>query len=526
MHVLAIDAGSYSIKYVSSFLDRKNVTHVEMREHNLQAAMEENTNWASVEEATFKLLERIIQEVARPETKIVLHVPPEMVTTRFLTLPVKSRKKAEQMIPFQLEEDIPYSLTESHMAWRLETGKTQSLAMVALTRDSEFQALYDRLVTLKPAPTYVTSEASVMDAYFTQNPLPGTFCIMDMGHRSSKAYFFFNGHLIATHVSYIGGRHVDDMVAQTYGVSPHEAVIYKHQNAFVLTSLQTTEVDDNQREFARLMDQVFQPLVNDFTRWELGFRVTHGMRIEQVLICGGTASTKNMANYLTEKLGIKTALLESFEGVDVSKVDLNPKARAKFTLANMMSLSLRHKQGLINLLAGRYASASRAELPLHSIAFIASRATAVVVVLAFALLVENILLGLDLKAVNARLTTLTKNPILELNPRERRLVITDPSKIIANIGKKQRAIRQQISTLQAASDIKALSPLVAVASAAGVNDATLVDFSVTDGGETTAVFTSEDTAVLTGLQTRLQGVDLNNTSVTIDGNRLIFTGVQ
>ena len=62
MHVLAIDAGSYSIKYVSSFLDRKNVTHVHMRELNLREAMEENTNWASVEEATFKVLERIMAD--------------------------------------------------------------------------------------------------------------------------------------------------------------------------------------------------------------------------------------------------------------------------------------------------------------------------------------------------------------------------------------------------------------------------------------------------------------------------------
>lgn len=526
MHVLAIDAGSYSIKYVSSFLDRKNVTHVEMREFNLREAMEENSNWATVEEATFKLTERIIEEVARPDTKIVLHVPPEMATTRFLTLPVKSRKKAEQMIPFQLEEDIPYSLNDSHLAWRLESGKTQSLAMVALTRDSEFQTFYDRVATLKPAPSYVTSEASVMDAYFTQNQMPGAFCILDMGHRSSKAYFFFNGHLIATHVSYMGGRHVDDMVAQTYGVPQEEAVIYKHQNAFVLTSAQVNEVDQNQREFARLMDQVFQPLVNDFTRWELGFRVTHGISIDQVLICGGTASTKNMSNYLTEKLGIKTSLLESFEGVDVSKVELNPKTRAKFTLANMMALSLRQKQGLINLLAGRYASASRAELPLHAIAFIASRTAAVVGVLALAMLVENVLLGLDLKTVNSRLTTLAKNPILELNPRERRLVVTNPEQINTAMGKKQKAVRQQINTLQAASDIKALSPLVAVSAAAGVNDATLIDFSVTDGGETNAIFTSDDPAILEGLQVRLMGVELNNSSVKIEGNRLILTGVQ
>jgi len=529
MHVLAIDAGSYSIKYISSFMDKRRAIHGQMLEYNIVEEMEANPSWETVEETTRHLIQRIVEEVARPDTRIVMHVPPESVTTRFLTLPVKNRKKAELMVPFQLEEDIPYSLSDSHYSYALETGKTQSLALVALTRDSEFSALHHFMEGWSTPPSILTSEPSIMDAFYSLNRVAGPFCVLDIGHRSTKAYFFYNSKLIATHVSYVGGRHIDEMISQTYGIDAAEAVIYKHQNAFVLTPGQLEEVDDNQREFARLMDQVFRPLSNDFQRWDLGFRVTHGMKLSQVFLCGGTSNIKNMANYLTEKFAVKCTMLESFEGVDTNKVDLNSKSRARFTLANMMVLSLKAKSRLVNLLSGRYAQTARGELPLHTLSFMATRAAAVTAVLLVALVVQNVLLNMDVKAVNLKITATSKNPVLGLTAREKRLIATQPNLVVAALTKKQSSVRQQITTLQSASQIKALSPLVMVsAAAAGITDTMLINFSVTDAGDVSAVFTSENPASLTNLESKLQGVALQNVAIQIDAGKkqLTFTGIE
>lgn len=528
MHVLAIDAGSYSVKYIASSVDKKHATHLAMEEFVIAEAMAQNSNWETPEEASFQLIKRIVDDIARPDTRIVLHAPNESITTRFLNLPVKSRKKAEMMIPFQLEEDIPYALHESHFAWSLESGRTQSLALVALARDSEFSSFHERLQQIEPPVSLVSSEPSVFDAFYSVNQMAGAYCVLDIGHRSSKAYFFYNSKLIATHLSYTGGRHVDEMIAKTYGISNAEAVKYKHQNAFVLTDVQASEVDPNQKEFARLMDQVFRPLVSDFQKWELGFRVSHGIKLGQVFICGGSAAIKNMGNYLTDKLGVKTSLLESFEGVELGKVDGNSKVRSKFTLANLMALSLRAKGRLINLLTGRYALASRGDLPLHSFSFIAIRAVAVTAVLALVLLIEGVMLELDLKHVNAKINSVSKNPVLALSPRERRALTGQPKVALATLSKKQRAIRQQISTLQSASDIKALSPLIAIAAAAAGSPATLVEFTVTDTGDVTAVFTAQNEAPLEELRSRLGSVTLTNVNVQVDAanKRLTLTGIQ
>ncbi len=528
MHVLAIDAGAYSVKYVSSILDKRHAVHRELREFVIAEALEENPDWGTPEEATRRLMERIVEDVARPDTRIVLHVPTESVTTRFLTLPVKNRRKAEAMIPFQLEEDIPFALHESHYAWYLEPTKSQSLALVALTRDAEFSAFHQPLTTWTTPPSVVTSEPSTMDSFYGFNHVAGPFCVLDMGHRSTKAYFFYNSKLIATHVSYVGGRHLDEMISQTYGVSAAEAVLYKHQNAFVLTGAQMDEVEENQREFARMMDQALKPLVSDFLRWELGFRVAHGMKISQVFLCGGTAAVKNMPHYLTEKFAVKSVLLESFEGIDTSKVDLNVKARAKFTLANMLALSLRSKNRLVNLLTGRYAPANRGDLPLPQFVFISTRAALVAAVLLVALIAEGVLLEMDLRAVNLQMTTLARNQALKLNPRDRRNLTFAPAQVSAGLVRQQRTIRQQISTLQSASDIRALHPLVLVAGATAGSPATLVSFEATDGGDVTAQFTATEPAALKDLAPKLESLALDQASTTFDetGLKLKLTGVQ
>ncbi|MFP5491879.1 MAG: type II secretion system protein GspL [Bacteriovoracia bacterium] len=528
MHVLAIDAGSYSIKHISTILDKRKAIHVEMREHNILQMLEENPNWGTVEETTRQIILRIVEDTARPDTRIVIHVPPESVTTRFLTLPVKNRKKAEMMLPFQLEEDIPFGLNEAHFAWCLEVNRTQSIALVALMRDHEFAPFYAQLEYWSSPASVITSEASVMDSFYYVNRMGGPFCVLDVGHRATKAYFFYNSKLIASHVSYVGGRHIDEMIALTYGIEPTEAVIYKHQNAFVLTSGQMNEVDDNQKEFARLMEQVFKPLVNDFHRWELGFRVSHGLKISQVFLCGGTSNIKNMANFLTEKFAVKCTMLESFEGVDTHKVDLNAKSRSRFTLVNMMALSLRAKGRLINLLTGKYAQAARGEFPLHTLSFLAVRATAVTLVLLIALVTKRVFMTMDLQAVNAKVTNTARNPALGLTAREKRLIATQPELVEASLTRKHRAVSQQISTLQAAADIKALSPLVMISAAAAGVEATLESITVSDTGDVNASFSAEKLENLTLLQTKLNSLSLRDLQINVNNEKkeLTLSGVE
>lgn len=523
MHVLAIDVGSYSVKYLSSFVDRRKISHVDMSEIILRDYMTDHPDLLR-EEAINAIIQDVIDTVARPDTRIIYPADHQMMTTRFLTLPVKSKKKADLMLPFQLEEDIPYALSEIHYAYRMEGQKTQHTAMVELVRSNVFEPYYNSLRDKNILPNVLTTEASAVENYFNLNPMAGPFCVIDIGHRTTKAYFFYNSRLLMTHVSYVGGHHVNEMIAETYKIDQDEAIIYKHQNAFLLTSGQYGEVEPAQRDFAVAMDKVFSPLIADFLRWKIGFKVNFGLPVQHVFICGGSSNIKNIANYLTEKWDIKVALLESFDKVEAEKVDLHPKNKSKFALVNMMAIGFRRKNRFINLLTGRFAQASTSEVPLHSFAFIGVRVAAASLVLILSLFAERFFIEKDISAVNAKMAGVMKNNELNLPGRLRRQVTTNPKPVFDALVRKQRDVKQEISTLQSAIEIKALSPLVTVSQiASGAANATLVEFKSNDVGEITAVFSAESVEELTQLKGMFERSSLSDVEAKIDQSKLQLT---
>src|SRR5690606_21935961 len=208
----------------------------------------------------------------------------EMITSRFLQLPVKNKKKAEMMLPFQLEEDLPYALSETHYSYRLDNQKSHFSAMVDLAKQSSFDQYFALLQKNAVVPSLLTTETSAVENYFFQNPEEGCFCVIDIGHKTSKAYFFYNSKLITSNLSYFGGHHINEMIAQTYNIDPDEALIYKHQNAFLLTLNQYGEVNDSQRDFANAMDRVFSTLNTDFNRWKIGIKVNFDVKLEKIYI--------------------------------------------------------------------------------------------------------------------------------------------------------------------------------------------------------------------------------------------------
>lgn len=522
MHVLAIDIGSYSVKYVSTFVDRRRINHVDMSEVVVRDFLTDHQGM-TVLEAQAGIVHEILENVARPDTRVIYQVNNEILTTRFLTLPVKSKKKAELMLPFQLEEDIPYALSEIHYAYRMESQKNQFSALAELARTPAFEEEFNAFRDRNAIPSILTTEASVTENYFNQTPMAGPFCVLDIGHRTTKAYFFYNSRLLMTHISYVGGQHVNEMIAQTYKIDPDEAIMYKHQNAFMLTANQYAEVEPAQQEFASAMDRVFSALVTDFQRWKIGFKVNFGLTVANVFICGGSSNIKNIANYFTEKWDVKVQLLETFDKVDGEKIDLNPKNKSKFALANMMAVGFRRKNRFINMLSGRFAQASLTELPLHSLAFIGVRVTAVTALLAVSLLVERIFIERDIQFVNTKISSIMKNEALGVSGRERRAITQNPKPVFDTLTRKQRGVRQEISTLQSAIDIESLSPLVVLSQVAASTEATLTKVDVSDVGEVKATFTSESAEDLTKLKGALERSNLSDVVTEIDQGKLTLS---
>ena len=92
------------------------------------------------------------------DSKVIFQVPNWLLTSRHLTLPTKKQKQVAMMIPFQLEEKLPYSISESHYVSWIEKKKEHSRIAVSIVKKMIFKIITVFSKGRGTLPSILTSE--------------------------------------------------------------------------------------------------------------------------------------------------------------------------------------------------------------------------------------------------------------------------------------------------------------------------------------------------------------------------------
>lgn len=480
MEIRAIDIGSYSIKLIEGYSDKKKFYSSKMTEYVLEQINEEVGSSLSEHEVRDQILKDIGKELKK-DHKIITIVPNEFLTSRSFVLPLKNKRKAEQMLPHQLEDSLPFPLTSCHFGYSLESLASETKANVSISGLASFENLYAGIKSAF-SPDFMTSEMSIYEYFVKQNKLAGSFCILDLGHNTTKAYFFYDQNLINIQTSYIAGRIINQTIAENYQIGEDEASIFKHQNAFLLTEQHFNEVDDNQKEFAKIMNKIFAPLITDLNRWELGHQLTTKAPIQTIYLTGGTSNLKNIANYITQKLAIKTQHLNLHDIVVYKSNELDNKLHNKYGTGHILAWSYPQRNKLVNFLTGDYARSDKENIPLHSIAFIASRLSLLTFILVCSLMTEYYFLYKANNDLDKQVKNLLNNQTLELTPKDIRDYKKKPSLVLNKLKSNINIVNQEIKLIESSSQANAISALAKLSRILkNDQDLSVISFSNNDG---------------------------------------------
>lgn len=487
MNILIIDLGSYSVKFLEIVMNRKEPTLTSYHHVILSRVRPQLKSELTNEEIHLEIIQSYLE--ANPfDGKIIFQLPEFLVTSRFLSLPVGNRRKAEMMIPFQLDDNLPFPTTKAHYTTTLsKVSNTETRAQIAITELETFDALYHTLDGRNILPAVLTSELSIIQSFADAAQIAGPVALLDIGHETSKCYFIFDKQVISNHLSFTAGQSVDEMLMASYNLSQEDAVIYKHENAFFLTEAQYKGVSDEQKHFALLMKEVFQPLVQDIKRWEVGFRVKYGHPVEKILVTGASSRIKNLAPFLTEAIGIHTEIYNPYQLCDVSE-PLDREQQPSFALASMAAYAHKGKVALSNFLHGRYRSKYNTNIPVHSSTFVFTRVLVICLILSAMLLVEKFLF---LQPKETSLNTMASRDA-NLTPAERNQFRRSPDRLLAQYRNRSRQVTQEVQLIQAAASTDALSALASLSAALTTNEKVdMVLFRSLDNN-VEAIFKSED----------------------------------
>jgi general secretion pathway protein L len=481
MKLICYDIGSYSLKK-AEYIEDKNLLreiswhefHVkgpssEIQSTDLPETQNDELNPPSQEpnqDEQIDWLDEIVEIFKKEKNqwattdKIVLILPEDFSTSRYLNLPVNSKKKASQILPFQLEDSIPFSMNDIIYQASFNPGKESTEVLVNILGPNDLENLYSKLNEYEIYFDLITTNIGALSTINPSKKISernfgvDNFALIDIGHLGTSCFFFHNGRLVSNHNSISSGALLTENLADSYNISIEEATHYKHDEAFFLTSNEQESASKDEKIFALFMERTFANLITDFSRWNLGYRTKTNAAVEKIYLVGGSSKIQNICPFIEDKFGVTCESL-SF---------INPKVKLKNVahISSITSLLLYENQRPLNFLSGRFKARNSSIVPLRSSFKLFNRASILSMIVCFFVLVD---LFLNIYS-SSKLEKNYKNKLLKnkinITKKQQLTYRKKPKRLVSVLDKKIKNVKNikkaidSINNHQASKNINAL----------------------------------------------------------------------
>jgi len=474
MKTFTIDWGSYSAKVFISDTDKKKLIHNQVDEiifpQREFADDPKAKNIPLVQTAQFQLLNHQLNEIASylkkdwdGESKLLISPPAELYSYRYKFLPIPQKKKAMAMLPFQLEDEIPFPMTDTFLCSSfIKEGKGYH-SLSFFNKKEINDALIEIFQKHNIIPDFLVHHTSAffsLSQSLDLNTHHEYLCILDIGHKTTTAYFYASGKLIASHLTHFGGARLDEMLMNIYRLNYDQAVKFKHESSFILPRdlFSKTDLTEDQKFFAENMDLLFNPFVQEFKRWEMMYRVETKVKVGKILLIGGTSQLRNIESYLSQALERPVEKLNDIDGQcrRIKEVRKNYIYFAPGDILARVHLKPNDHPNIIGALALQKAGDA---IPLYSLSFVGARSLTLSLLILLFGIAEYTYLTFQEKNINDLLKVVSQNPILNFSPIEKKQLIDSPIIMQKKMEDQVRRLKKEIKVLSETNSYNALADL-------------------------------------------------------------------
>ena len=296
--VLGLDLGSYSLKGVLLDATARGLTVLD---------------WVELRRAEDDTLDQALAALvaARPHPwatdQLVVALPGPALATHAFTLPFTDPKRIAATLPFEVEGELPYDLTQvvfDAQPTRRQAGSTDLL--VGVVRKDELAALLRTLAAHGLDPRVVTHPAIAYQNLFLGAPerfevAPGaTVAVVDIGHRRTSVAVGRPAEGLVFARTFSGGGHdLTRALAAEFQVGMAEAETWKVRDG----SLVSGGGPEHDRARAALL-RALAPIVRE-VRATLKASSSHEHQpAARLLLAGGTSRLPGLAEHLGAELSI------------------------------------------------------------------------------------------------------------------------------------------------------------------------------------------------------------------------------
>ncbi len=305
--VVGLDLGSHSVKAVVVESALRGQVVKQVVEVPLPEDGEKSARLASA-------LTALTAQGVLPADTVVTALPGLTLATHPVQLPFSDPKKVEQTLPGEVEEKLPYELSDAAYDYQVTHADEKGASLiVGVSKRGELGPLLAQLKEAKADPRIVTHAGlayqHVLAQLPTQPPIDGpepAVGIVDLGHERVCLAIGRPGVSVdVTRIIPGGGQQLTKALAKEFNVSLAEAQRWKEQHA----ALGSHVVGADAERAAAAITRALQPVLRELRPTIKAYTAKTHRPVGKLYLCGGTAKLPGIAEQLAADLGVPVELL-------------------------------------------------------------------------------------------------------------------------------------------------------------------------------------------------------------------------
>jgi general secretion pathway protein L len=406
--ILGLDLGSYSVKGILFETNMRGPTTKAYAEVRRAEGERTETLRAAVHE--------LLTQHPMPADQVIVALPGTTLMTHSFTLPFVDPKRLEAALPFEVESQLPFDLTDAVFDYQVvgQKEKTSSDVLVGVVRKEELTWLMGLLTELKLDPRIVTHPGVTYQNLFLQ--MPAAFeafseaeavAMVDIGHERTTVAIGRPGVGVEFARTFAGGgKDLTRALASEFQTPLAEAHQWKETYG-AMASAAAALGPDAERAAAAFV-RGLQPVLRELRPSFKAFTARTRRQVGGLLLCGGTARLKGLAEQLERDLHLPTRVLAlPAETNSVIPAEAQPSAAQAYALA-MRGQASGAKAPRFNLRRGEFAFKGDFDFVKDRIGLLASFGATLLLLLIASGVVRNSVLARNEAKVDTMLCSTTQ----------------------------------------------------------------------------------------------------------------------
>jgi general secretion pathway protein L len=332
--ILGLDLGSYSVKGV--------LFESTLRGYTTKAYAEVRRAEGDRTETLRAAVHELLTQHPMQADQVIVALPGPTLMTHAFTLPFTDPKRLEAALPFEVESQLPFDLSEVVFDYQLagQKAKTSSDVIVGVIRKEELSGLLGLLTELKLDPRVITHPGITYQNLFVQTPAlfdglgeAEAIAVVDIGHERTTVAIGKPGVGVEFARTFAGGgRDLSRALSTEFQTPLAEAHQWKETYG-AMASAATAQGPDAERAASAFV-RGLQPVLRELRPTFKAFTARTKRNVGAVVLCGGTARLKGIAEQLEKDLHLQVRVLGlPNEAASSIPAEAQPSATQAYALA-------------------------------------------------------------------------------------------------------------------------------------------------------------------------------------------------